>query len=219
MTAVLVTRVGTAAGSRATAAALACARSEPHCAGLLIELGARRAPRPTLVASAAARALEERLAAHLPEAGVAARGSTCHLALPAGSDGIRGLAAALPLADDSIVAVHLPPELLQDAFDESLRRVRGVLLRADLAADRALTALAARDARERGLRLAVLKEPLGWLASRLALAGLPPAGSNGGLPKRFCEQLLGEGDPVPTRPQDAGPDAEGTVQPRIQFRL
>ena len=66
---VLVTAVGAASGARAAAAALACAASEPDRAALLIDLDGGRAPRPSLVATSAARALEERLAAHLPDAG------------------------------------------------------------------------------------------------------------------------------------------------------
>jgi hypothetical protein len=206
VTATLVSRVGVATGARAAAAALACAGSEPDRAGLLVDLTARRAPRPTLIASAAARELEERLAAQLPEAGVASRGWTCHLALPPDRSGIEGIAAALPLVDDSLAAVHLPPHLVQAVLEEPLARIGGVVLRADLGADRALTALATRDLMERGLRVAVLKQPLGWLASRRALAGILPAGSAGGLPERSCERLLGDGGPAPARP-------------RIQFRV
>lgn len=206
MTATLVSRVGAAAGARAAAAALACTGSEADRAGLLVDLETRRAPRPTLVASAAARELEERLAAHLPDAGVASRGWICHLALPADRSGIEGIAAVLPLVDDALAAVHLPPHLLQAVLEEPLARVGGVVLRADLSADRALTALAARDLMERGLRVAVLKQPLGWLASRRALAGILPAGSGGGLPGRLCERLLGESAPAP-------------APPRIQFRV
>lgn len=206
MTATLVSRVGVATGARAAAAALACAGSEPDRAGLLVDLGTQGAPRPMLIASVAARELEERLAAHLPEAGVASRGWTCHLSLPADQTGIEGLAAALPLVDDSLAAVHLPPHLVQAVVEEALPRVGGVVLRADLGEDRALTALAAGDLMERGLRVAVLKQPLGWLSSRRALAGLLPAGSGGGLPNRLCERLLGE-------------DGRVLAQPRIQFRV
>jgi hypothetical protein len=205
VTATLVSRVGVATGARAAAAALACAGSEPDRAGLLVDLEARRAPRPTLIASTAARELEERLAAHLPEAGVASRGWTCHLTLPADRNGIEGIAAALPLVDDSPAAVHLPPHLVQAALEDHLPRVRGIVLRADLGTDRALTALAARDLMERGLQVAVLKQPLGWLASRRALAGLLPAGSGGGLPERLCRRSRGSGpEPAP---------------PRVQFRV
>lgn len=78
---IVVTRVGGAGGARAAAAALACAGSEADRAGLLVDLDAGRRPRPSLISSAAARELEERLAAHLPDAGVAERGRICHLAL------------------------------------------------------------------------------------------------------------------------------------------
>ncbi len=237
-TSIAVSRVGAAAGTRVAAAALVCAGSEPDRAGLLVDLEPRRAPRPTLVASAAARELEERLAAHLPEAGVASRGWTCHLALPADRSGIQGIAAALPLIDDSVAVVNLPPRLLQDLLEEPPSQVGGVLLRADLGADRALTALAARDLMERDLRVGVLKRPLGWLASRRALAGLLPAGSGGGLPERLCERLLGEGGRAPTRTEIVGDSVDGPemaghadrleaaerdpirpAQPRIQFRV
>jgi hypothetical protein len=219
VTVILVSRVGGVTGAGAAAAAFACAGSDPDRSGLLIDLEARRAPRPTLIASAAARGLEERLTAHLPEARAASRGWTCHLALPADRDGIRGIAAALPLADDSNAAVNLPPRLLQLALEEPLPRVGGVLLRADLGADRPLTALAARDLMERGLRVAVLKQPLGWFASRRALAGLLPAGSGGGLPERLCDRLLGERDRELVRQESAGADGDRVAQPRIQFRV
>lgn len=206
VTATLVSRVRAAAGAKAAAAALACAGSEPDRAGLLIDLEPARPPRPTLIASTAARQLEERLAAHLPQAGVASRGWTCHLALPADPTGIQEMAAALPLVDDSVAAVHLPPHLVQAVLEEPPPRVGAVVLRADLSVDRALTALAARDLMERGLRVTVLKQPLGWLASQRALAGLLPAGSGGGLPGRLRGRLLGDAD-------------SGPAQPRIQFRL
>ena len=61
---------------------------------------------PGLVASAAARALEERLAAHLPEATVASRGSFCHLALPADGEGLERAPAALALVRDSLGVVR-----------------------------------------------------------------------------------------------------------------
>jgi hypothetical protein len=172
---VVVTRVGAAAGSRAAAAALACAGSDSDRAGLLIDLADGRAPRPSLLATAAARDLEERLAAHMPEAGVASRGSTCHLKLPGAVDGIERIPAALPLARGAIAAIHLPPALLQPALAEPRIGATGALLRADLREDRALTALAVRDLVARGLRVAVLKRPLDWLSARRALLGALPA--------------------------------------------
>jgi hypothetical protein len=188
---VLVTQVGAATGARAAAAALACAGSDADRAGLLIDLAGGRAPRPSLVATAAARELEERLAAHLPEAGVASRGRVCHLKLPPDLDGTERITAALPLARGLVAAIHLPPRLLQPALAETRIRPSAALLRADLAADRALTALVARDLIDRGLRVAVLKRPLGWLAARRALLGAAPA--SGGLPVQLCERLLSVG--------------------------
>lgn len=171
---VLMTRVGAAAGSRAAAAALACAASEPDWAALLIDLEDGRASRSTLVATAGARALEERVAAHLPDAAVASRGCFCHLTLPPDPEGLGTAAAALPLARESAAIVHLPPPLLRPLLAEPRIRATGAVLRADLREDRALTALAVCDLIDRGLRVAVLKRPPGWLAGRAALLGALP---------------------------------------------
>jgi hypothetical protein len=174
---VLVTSVGAATGSKAAAAALACAASEPDRAALLIDLDDGRAPRPSLIATAGARKLEERLTAHLPDAAVASRGQVCQLTLAADRDGIERITAALPLVRESAGVVHLPPRLLRPLLEEGRIRPTAVLLRADLTRDRALTALAARDLIGEGLRVAVLKRPPGWLAARAALLGaLPEAG-------------------------------------------
>jgi hypothetical protein len=186
---VLVTAVGEASGSKAAAAALACAGSESDRPGLLIDLGGR-APRPTLAASAGAREMEERLAVHMPEARAASRGQTCHLALPADAGGLERVRAALPLVRNSVGVLHLPPSLLQQTLAEPRIRVSGVLLRADLQHDRALTALAVAELLDRGLTVAVHKRPLAWIPSRRALFGVLPAGTSGGLPNRVSERLL-----------------------------
>lgn len=172
---ILVTAVGAAGGSKAAAAALACAVSEPDRAALSIDLDTGRAPRPSLIATAGARGLEERLVAHLRDAGVASRGSICHLKLPPDPGGIGGIASALPLVRDSAGVVHLPPRLLRPVLEATGIRPTAVLLRANLARDRSLAALATRDLMARGLRVAVLKHPLGWLAARAALLGALPA--------------------------------------------
>jgi hypothetical protein len=186
---VLVAAAGRAEGSRAAAAALACAGAGVDRATLLVDLGGR-SPRPTLVASEAARRLEERLAAHLPDARVAARGRVCWLVAQASADGLAAAVAALAVARDALGVVHAQPELVHEtlATGASLR-LSAVLLRADLAADRALVALAARDLRERALRVAVLKQPLGWVVSRRALFGALPGGSPAGLPPRLLDRL------------------------------
>lgn len=192
---VLVTAVGAASGARAAAAALARAASEPDRAALLIDLDGGRAPRPSLIATSGARALEERLVAHMPDAAVASRGSVCHLKLPVDPEGIEGIAAALPLVRESAGIIHLPPRLLRPVLEETRVQATAALLRADLAEDRALTALAARDLMARDLRVAVLKRPLGWLAKR-ALLGMLPAEERS-LLGRACGRLLAAEDNRP----------------------
>jgi hypothetical protein len=172
---VLVTSVAAATGSRAAAAALACAASEPDRAALLIDLDDGRAPRSTLVATAGSRELEERLVAHLADGAVASRGRLCQLTLPANPDGLERIAAALPLVRESAAIVHLPPALLRQVFDEPRIRPTAALLRADLSKDRALTGLAVRDLLGEGLCVAVAKSPLGWLPARAAELGLSSA--------------------------------------------
>jgi hypothetical protein len=185
---VLVARVGAAAGSRAAAAALACAASEPDRAALLVDLeeGGRR--RSTLVATSGARALEERLVAHMPDAAIASRGRFCQLTLAPQPTAIESLAAALPLSREAAAVVHLPPDLLRAVLVAPSVRPSGVLLRADLAEDRALTALAVRDLIDRGLRAAVLKRRLGWMTERAALLGALP-GNAQGIPRSLSSSL------------------------------
>lgn len=186
---ILVTAVGMAEGAKAAAAALACAASESDRPGLLIDLGGRP-PRPTLLASAGARELEERLARHLPELRAASRGQTCHLAVPVGDSTFESIRAALPLVRDSAAIVHLPPPLLQPALAEAGVRPSAVLLRADLPADRPLTALAVADLLDCDLCVRVLKRPLPWVSARRALFGVLPPSTTGGLPARLRQVLL-----------------------------
>ena len=185
---VLVTWVGAAAGSRAAAAALACAASKPERAALLIDLDEGRSPRSSLIATAGARDLEARVAAHMSDAAVASRGQICHLKLPADPAGVEQVPAALPLARESAAVILLPPRLLQPLLEEPTVRPAAALLRADLSEERALTALAARDLMARGLRVAVLKRPLGWLVARCALFGVLPGAE--AFPARMWERLL-----------------------------
>ncbi|HEV7399869.1 MAG TPA: hypothetical protein VGN84_06320 [Solirubrobacterales bacterium] len=186
---VLVTAVGAASGSRAAAAALACAGSEPDRPGLLIDVGGRP-PRPTLVASTGARELEERLAVHLPQLRAASRGQFCHLAVPDDPDRFDGVHAALPLVRDSVAVIHLPPSRLREALASNGIRPTGAMLRADLDKDRALTALAVRDLVSRELRTKVQMRALGWVPARRALFGVLPPGSPGSLPAVLLDSLL-----------------------------
>jgi len=189
---VLVTSVGSAEGSKPAAAALACAGADVDRATLLIDLGGR-APRPTLLASAEARRLEERLAAHLPHLRVAARGQTCHVAAPADGEGIEAASAAATVGRGSLVVLHAPPESVQAVLGGPFgARLTAALLRADVRGDRPLLALVARDLIDRGLRVAVLKRELAWVPSRRALFGALPAGATGGLPSGLLQKLAVE---------------------------
>jgi hypothetical protein len=184
---IVVASVGEAEGARGAAAALACAGADVDTATLLVDLGGR-APRPALLASAAAQSLEERLGAHLPDAKVAARGQVCQLAVPADGEGLADAAAAVSVAREATAVVHAPPQLLQEVLGCGMRPT-GVLLCADLAEDRPLLALVARDLLARGLAFAVLKRRLNWVAERRALFGALPAGSQGALPTRLVRRL------------------------------
>jgi len=171
------------------AAALACAASELDQAALLIDWEEGRAARSTLLATAGARSLEERLAAHLQDAAIASRGRIGQLKLPAEGEAIETLAAALPLARESAAIIHLSPGLLRPVLADPRIRSTGVLLRADLLEDRALTALAVRDLMAAGLRVGVAKRPLGPLAARAAQLGALPLGRQAFL-ARSCKRLL-----------------------------
>lgn len=185
---VLVTAVGEAEGARAAAAAVACAGADADSATLMVDVGGR-VPRPTLIASAAAQKLEERLAAHLPEMKAAARGQVCHLAVPADAEGLAAACAAATVARGAAAAVHVPPQLLQAALVGGPHPPSAVLLRADLQSDRPLVALTVRDLIERGIPVRVLKRRLTWVAERRALFGILPPGSPGGLPERVARGL------------------------------
>jgi hypothetical protein len=205
---VLVAAVGAAEGARPAAAALACAGSEPDRAALLVDIGGRP-PRPTLLASSAARALEERLAAHLPRTRVAARGQTCHIAVPAEPEGLEAASAAVTVARGALAALHLPPALARMLLDDGLGpRLSGVLLRADLSADRPLVAMLVRELRDRGIQLAVLKSRLPWVAERRALFGALTPGN--GLPDRLVRRLA---EPGVSRSPQAGTGKAAATAP------
>jgi len=187
---VLVTAVGEAEGSRGAAAALACAGADADLATLFVDVGGR-APRPTLLASAAAHRLEERLVAHLPQVRVAARGQVCHLAVPADPDGLAAAAAAVTVARGALAVLHVPPALLRPLLDERPGpEPTGVLLRAEIAADRPLLALVVRDLIADDLAVAVLKRRLSWVAERRALFGSLAPDAAGGLPARLLGRLV-----------------------------
>jgi hypothetical protein len=188
-TVAVVTSVAGAEGSRGAAAALSCAGSGVGTAALLVDVGGR-APRPTLIASASAHRLEERLAARLPTLRPAARGEVCHLSVTADKDGLAAAGVAVTVARGGLAVVHVAPDLFQSFLDmPGAPRPDAALLRADLEEVRPLVALAVEDLLRRGLRVAVLKRRLGWVAERRA--GFGALGSDsGGLPESLLRRLL-----------------------------
>ncbi len=190
---VAVTAVGEAEGSRGAAAALACAGADLDRATLLVDVGGR-APRPTLLTAAAAQALEARLVAHLPGAPVAARGQVCHLAVPPDPAGLEAAAAAVTVARGALAVLHLAPAGLQSLLEHGIgTQLTGVLLRADLASDRSLAALAIAGLLDRGLDVKVLKRRLSWVAERRAFFGALAPGAGGGIPQPILTSLLSHG--------------------------
>ncbi len=194
---ILATELGKASGGLAIAAAVGVTVAVLDAGGatgvLLAELGMERGRRPTMLASAPARELEERLR----EAGserVAARGRLCWLGLPATEGALEGLApilAAVPAGSTAIV--HLPAPLWPLALEARLLRPQAALLRADLPADRPLAALAVGELRERRLPVRVASRPLGRVASRRALAGLEVGGAVARRVGRIARGLAGRG--------------------------
>jgi hypothetical protein len=188
---VAVAAVGAAEGARPAAAALACAAAAAGPAALLVDLEGRP-PRPTLLATASARELEKRLAAHLPRARVAARGQVCFVAVAAVPEGFEEAAAALGAVRETPRSIHVPAHRVQPLLDSPVGPLlSGALLRADLPTDRALTSLLARDLVGRGLDVAVIKRRLTWVAERRALFGTLAPGATGGPPASLVDRLLG----------------------------
>lgn len=206
---VVVTEVGEAEGARGAAAALACTGADIDRPALLVEVGGR-VPRPTLLASASAQALEKRIAIHLPKTRVAARGQICQLAVEPDAEGFQAAAAAVAVAREGLAVVYLGPALLQAFLDHpGSPRPSGVLLRAELACDRALVALAAADLIGRGLTVAVLKARLPWVSERRAFFGVAGVAGSSGLSVRLVNRLV-----PATRPTAFSRDTAEAIQAR-----
>lgn len=189
---ILVTGLGEAEGSRGAAAALACAAATHDDASLFVDLGGW-APRPALISSVAARALEARVREvnGLRASAIAARGYFCHLTASADQVGLEEVAAAAALAQaPKLVVLHLPERLLSLAVNGGIIRPTGVLLRADLHRDRLLAASAVREIGSAGLVISVLKTRLNWIAERRAYFGALPPDASDGLPASVIRRLL-----------------------------
>jgi hypothetical protein len=177
---VVATELGDAKGGVAVAAAVGVTISlrKPQAAEgvVLAELGAERGRGPTMLASAVARRLEDRLRGAGFE-GVAARGRLCWVGLPAEEETLARVAGLLDrLGPGSAAIVHLPASLWPLAVYDRMG-ADAALLRADLPAERPLVALAVGELRERGLPVRVASRALGRVASRRALAGLEVGGA------------------------------------------
>jgi Transglycosylase SLT domain/D-alanyl-D-alanine carboxypeptidase len=190
----LATDLGGAGGGLAVAAAVGVALASGERRVLLAELGAERSRGPTTLASASARALEQ----GLRERGfgrAAARGRLCWLGFPDADESLGELGRALEAADPELSIVHVPAGLWRAALDEPTLPLRAGLLRADLAEDRALVALAVIELRERRLPVRVASRPLGLVASRRALAGLEVGGGSARRVSRLARGLLARTPP------------------------
>jgi hypothetical protein len=186
----LATELGSAGGGLAVAAAVGVALANGGRGVLLAEVGAPRGRGPTTLASGAARDLERKLRDQGFQR-AAARGRLCWLGVPDGEDSLGDLARALASVNPAISIVHVPAALWRAALDEPLLPLRSGLLRADLAADRPLTALAVIELRERRVPARVASRPLGLVASRRALAGLEIGGAAASRVARLARGLFG----------------------------
>ena len=193
---ILTTELGEARGGLPVAAAVGVAVSveqEPGPASgvLLAELGSERGRGPTMLASARARELEERLRGAGFER-VAARGRLCWLGLAATEEALAELPPVLQAVQvGGLAIVHLPARLWPLALDQRSLCPQAGLFRADLPADRALAALAVRELRERHLRARIAARPLGRVASRRAMAGLEVGGAAANRVSRLARGLVG----------------------------
>ncbi|MGH2964297.1 MAG: pilus assembly protein TadG-related protein [Solirubrobacterales bacterium] len=185
----LATDLGGASGGLAVAAAVGAGLASGERRVLMAEIGAERGRGPTTLASASARGLEQELR-ELGFRQAAARGRLCWLGLPEADESLDELARALEAAGPAVSIVHVPAGLWLAALDDPALPLRAGLLRADLAEDRPLAALAVIELRERRLPVRVASRPLGLVASRRALAGLEVGGGSARRVSRLARGLL-----------------------------
>jgi hypothetical protein len=186
----LATELGGAGGGLAVAAAVGVALASTGRGVILAEIGGARGRGPTTLASGPARDLERVLRGQGFHR-AAARGRLCWLGLPDGEESLAELARALASVNPAASIVHVPPGLWRAALDERALPLRSGLLRADLAEDRPLAALAVIELRERRLPVRVASRPLGLVASRRALAGLEIGGGAAVRVARLAGGLFG----------------------------
>lgn len=187
----IVSAVGKASGSLATAAALACAGIGTARATLLIDLGGRP-PRPTLLCTAAARSLEGCLARSLDLAGMAPRGGFCQVALSGDDEGFAAAGAAVEVARGVPVVLHVPSDRIEGLLEARVAsRASAVLLCGADGADPPPAPPICLELLGRGLTVAVLERRLGRMTERRALFGALRAADLDELPRALAQWLAG----------------------------
>jgi Transglycosylase SLT domain/D-alanyl-D-alanine carboxypeptidase len=156
---------------------------------LLVEVceGAKRRG-PTLLASPAARRLEEALrgAGHI----ASARGHLCHLALAESGEDLGGLAGAITDSGSELAIVHLPGPLWVPALEQARLETVGGCLLVSLPGERSLAALAVHELARRGLPARVVTRGPSSLGARRSLAGVRVGGRLSTAARRVASRLL-----------------------------
>lgn len=187
----IVSSVGQAAGSLATAAALACAGIGTARATLLIDLGGRQ-PRPTLLCTPAARSLEGCLERSLHLAGMAPRGGFCQVALPGDDEGFAAAGTAVEVARGVPAVLHVPNEGLEPLLEARVAsRASAVLLSGADGADPPTVPPICLELLGCGLTVAVLERRLRWMTERRALFGALRSDELEELPRALVQWLAG----------------------------
>ncbi|HEY8467070.1 MAG TPA: transglycosylase SLT domain-containing protein [Solirubrobacterales bacterium] len=208
---VLATSLGDAPGGPALAAALAFALARDGSA-IWARPGAE-APRPTLLASRAARELEARLR----EAGwqAAARGAICELRLP-DDEPAEALARARADCGGAALVAWLGERDWRAAVEHHELAADGALIRAERDRDRALTALLAIELRARRISPHVVMAAPGAVGTRRALAGIDPGGPLARRAERIAARIRGPKRGRALRPRAAEPVGEaGQALPAV----
>jgi hypothetical protein len=210
---VIATGLPSAGGDVATPAAVAVAaasldRVRDRGGVLLVELGGERRRGPTMLASHAARRLEEELRGEGLAA--AARGALCWVhADGVDDDPLAGLRVALRAAraEAAVAFACLPPKAWRPTLEDERLAIAGALLRAELPEQRSLAALAVRELGAAGIRAKVVARAPGAVASRRATAGLDPGGATAMRARRLAAALLAPRPPRPVTPLSSGETA------------
>lgn len=167
----------------AAALAVSIARSADRSC-LLIDLVDGSAPPrpPTLLASAGARGIEERLRAGGWAA--VARGHICVVSITDDEWQEAGVGGLLDLVSTTRSVFSLGSDSPRSRLDQLSERLTGCVAMLDLPEERPLAALMVAEMRDHGLRIKVTSRRPGMVAGRRALAGVPP----GGAVEAFCEK-------------------------------